>query len=172
MRMPDGRECGPLTKAELDRWVAEGRINAECQVWTPDMTQCKWANEVNPILEQLGTDPPSSSDGSGFPFNPGVVAGSGSSFSQPSQTRKRRSRVKEIRRLAWLGYLTFGITARAAVSMAEEDLKEMEAGRMSHEGFRATQSALKFATKSTWEWCLPIVLAIYVALRVIRDIFK
>ena len=42
MRTPNGDQYGPVSREELDRWAAEGRISADCQVlcdgsprWTP-----------------------------------------------------------------------------------------------------------------------------------------
>lgn len=46
----DGAHYGPVTKADLDAWVADERLDAECQVLMDGWDQWKWAEEVYPQL--------------------------------------------------------------------------------------------------------------------------
>ncbi|MCG8584696.1 MAG: GYF domain-containing protein [Pirellulales bacterium] len=47
----DGQQYGPVPKAELDSWVADGSINAECQVLREGDPQWQWASQVYPQLQ-------------------------------------------------------------------------------------------------------------------------
>lgn len=42
----DGQQYGPVPKSELDSWVADGSINAECQVLRDGDAQWQWASQV------------------------------------------------------------------------------------------------------------------------------
>jgi len=53
VRTADGEEYGPIDREELDAWVAEGRIDAECQVLQDGWQRWQWADEV---YEQLATE--------------------------------------------------------------------------------------------------------------------
>ena len=46
----DGQQYGPVPKSELDSWVADGSINAECQVLREGDDQWQWAGQVYPQL--------------------------------------------------------------------------------------------------------------------------
>ncbi|MCE9554649.1 MAG: DUF4282 domain-containing protein [Planctomycetes bacterium] len=46
----DGAHYGPVTKADLDAWVTDERLDAECQVLMDGWEQWKWAEEVYPQL--------------------------------------------------------------------------------------------------------------------------
>ena len=48
----DGQQFGPVPKAELDSWVADGSITAECQVLRDGDSQWQWASDVYPQLAQ------------------------------------------------------------------------------------------------------------------------
>ena len=48
----DGQQFGPVPKAELDGWVADGSINAECQLLRDGDEQWQWASEIYPQLAQ------------------------------------------------------------------------------------------------------------------------
>lgn len=48
----DGQQYGPVSKAELDSWVAQGRLDERCQVYCDGWPQWKWAHEVYPELQK------------------------------------------------------------------------------------------------------------------------
>jgi len=50
MRTADGQEYGPVDQAQLDRWVAEGRVDDNCQLLREDWEQWQWAADVFPQL--------------------------------------------------------------------------------------------------------------------------
>jgi hypothetical protein len=46
----EGAEYGPVTRAELEHWITEDRIDAECQVLQDGWEQWKWAEDVFPQM--------------------------------------------------------------------------------------------------------------------------
>jgi DNA-directed RNA polymerase subunit RPC12/RpoP len=50
----DRAEYGPVTRAELDQWVIEERIDTECQILQEGSDQWQWAEEVLPQLVDSG----------------------------------------------------------------------------------------------------------------------
>ena len=50
MLAPDQQQYGPVTKAELDGWAKEGRLDASCQLYRSGWADWKWAAEVYPQL--------------------------------------------------------------------------------------------------------------------------
>lgn len=57
VQMANGQRYGPITKAELDLWAAERRVNAECQVWRVGWPQWKPASDVYPALAAPASTP-------------------------------------------------------------------------------------------------------------------
>ena len=58
VKTEDGQEYGPITKAELDSWVAQGRLGPECQLLVTGGTQWQWADSVYPQLGAAGAAAP------------------------------------------------------------------------------------------------------------------
>ncbi len=56
LKTGDGQQFGPATREELDAWVAEGRIDASCQLLCEGWNQWKWADEVFPDLAEASTE--------------------------------------------------------------------------------------------------------------------
>ncbi len=52
VRSQDGRVYGPTSRSELQHWVDEGRISAQCQLAVEGTEQWVWAAEVFPQLAQ------------------------------------------------------------------------------------------------------------------------
>lgn len=50
LQTADGEEYGPVSRSELDEWLAEGRIDNECQLLREGWEQWKWAEEIFPQL--------------------------------------------------------------------------------------------------------------------------
>jgi hypothetical protein len=51
VQTPEDR-FGPITKAELDQWAKERRIDQDCQIWCEGWPEWKFAPEVYPHLAQ------------------------------------------------------------------------------------------------------------------------
>ena len=66
----EGDQYGPVTKAELDAWVKEGRLDSGCQVLKGGWARWQWAEQVYPGLgrpveptaAELSSDVPSFGD--------------------------------------------------------------------------------------------------------------
>jgi uncharacterized protein YhhL (DUF1145 family) len=58
----DGQQYGPVSKAELDSWVAQGRLDERCQVYCDGWPQWKWAHDVYPQLHKPGQQQPGAAD--------------------------------------------------------------------------------------------------------------
>lgn len=56
LKTEDGQQFGPATREELDVWVAEGRIDASCQLLCEGWDQWNWADEVLPQLAEASTE--------------------------------------------------------------------------------------------------------------------
>jgi hypothetical protein len=52
MRLPNGDQYGPVSRSELDAWVAEGRVTGACQLLCEGSNRWRWAGEIYP---ELGT---------------------------------------------------------------------------------------------------------------------
>jgi hypothetical protein len=50
MQTPDGQQFGPVPRQELDAWLGQGRITAECQLLLEGTPQWQWASEIYPVL--------------------------------------------------------------------------------------------------------------------------
>ena len=50
MKAEDGNDYGPVPKDEMDGWVAEGRVTADCQLLQEGEDQWQWATDVYPQL--------------------------------------------------------------------------------------------------------------------------
>lgn len=70
LKTEDGEIYGPIPRTELDEWMAEGRVTAECQVIIDGDAQWKWATDLYPQLEQPAA-------GGGASDNPFDFAASG-----------------------------------------------------------------------------------------------
>ena len=68
----DGDQYGPVSKSELDEWVADGRIDNQDQLLQEGTDQWRWANEVYPdlgggqegppVVEPAANEPPAEPD--------------------------------------------------------------------------------------------------------------
>lgn len=56
LRTEEGQQFGPASQEELNGWLAEGRIDASCQVLCEGWEQWKWADEVFPDLAEDSTE--------------------------------------------------------------------------------------------------------------------
>ncbi len=52
VRTEDGRLYGPVSRMELEQWVNEGRVSAQCHVAPEGTEQWVWAAELLPQLAQ------------------------------------------------------------------------------------------------------------------------
>ena len=77
MRQPGGQPYGPVAKAQLDQWYAEGRISPQCQViWEPQQVW-RWAAELYPAMAMPPVPVMGQAPGS-WPIGIGPSSGPGS----------------------------------------------------------------------------------------------
>lgn len=122
MRTPEGQTYGPVSKADLDAWVAEGRVSADCMLSTE--TNPNWVNAdaIYPGLTEIRQQSP-------------VAA--------PRPTERfvdghRGGLILALGIISWVvGCPIFGICAWV---MGSADLREMRAGRMDGSGTGLTQA--------------------------------
>jgi len=69
LKTEDGQTFGPVPKKELDQWMNEGRITADCQLLREGADQWQWATDLYPQLEEEGggATATSASSSGGFP---------------------------------------------------------------------------------------------------------
>ena len=161
----DSEEYGPVSKDELDSWVADGSVTAGCQVFREGDDDWQWASDVYPELAEeyeeyeqadtgfavqaaprgggggssdspFGIDTSSTSSGS---------SGRGSSYSSYESSddyggRKRRKPHRGVLILV-LSLLGFPFSIAAWV-MGKGDLSEMDQGRMDPSGRGLTQAGM------------------------------
>lgn len=154
LKTPEGQTYGPVDRAELDRWYAEGRITNDCMLRQEPSTNWVNANAVYPSVA-----PPSSRENnrpvhtSTPSANPNANPfGEQSPYTSPNSTstntaagRRRRNQVPHRGGLILaLGILSWVISCPLfgviAWIMGSGDLREMRAGRMDNSGMGLTQA--------------------------------
>jgi hypothetical protein len=141
MRTPEGQTYGPVTRDELDRWVAQGRISVDCQLAQSPTGPWEPAPAIFPALMLLAPKPappqpaPAFQPASPFSGNPYAAApGTAGQYVTPH-------RGGLILVLGLVG-IVMGcpIFSLMAWVMGSGDLREMRAGRMDRSGEGLTQA--------------------------------
>ncbi len=52
VRTDENEDYGPIPRSELDSWVSEGRLNADCQLLAEGSDQWQWASDIYPQLDE------------------------------------------------------------------------------------------------------------------------
>jgi hypothetical protein len=55
LRLSSGEQYGPVPRAELDQWAAEGRVTPDCQLLCEGTNRWRWARELYPELADKPT---------------------------------------------------------------------------------------------------------------------
>lgn len=84
----DGQQYGPISRAELENWVAEGRVDQECQLLQEGWEQWQWADQIFPELAQGDSEGGDGGDVSPFGIapDPGPAAGGSNPFASPQSS--------------------------------------------------------------------------------------
>jgi hypothetical protein len=134
MRTPEGQTFGPVAKRDIDQWVAEGRVTAECRLRQDDWASWRTADAVYPSLRaQPATASPvaAHSDPRSGP----------SPFARATRTPRARPHraalILAFGVLSWMVCPLFGILAW---TMGSADLRAMRAGLMDPAGIPLTQA--------------------------------
>ena len=122
MRTPEGQTYGPVSKSDLDGWVAEGRVSSDCMLSSDANTNWVHADAVYPALIEAAKPQPAVSPRRVERY----IAG------------HRGGLILALGIISWaVGCPIFGICAWV---MGSADLREMRAGRMDPRGTGLTQA--------------------------------
>ncbi len=139
VRTPDGRVYGPVPRAELDQWYAEGRIPAAAQLRRESATQWQTAAEIYPGLSGRRR-------GISEQHNPfaerATPAGTPNPFASPSTRHQLPHRGGVILTLAILGWALCPVFGPFAWAMGQSDMRAMRTGAMDPAGVPLTQAGM------------------------------
>ncbi len=147
LRTVDGLTFGPVARAELDRWMSEGRITPQSQILHEGDGQWQWAGQVYPHLQNMAADSPfkpGAAMAAGAPMggvNPYAPSGGAvTPFGYPHYQEPHRGGA--ILALAIIGLFLCQFLAIGAVIMALIDLGKMNRGTMDPAGKGQTIAGL------------------------------
>jgi hypothetical protein len=145
----DGQRFGPIEKTELDSWVAEGRITADCQLLEEGGSQWQWASDVYPSLTPDGgmREPAMAAMPGTAGANPYATPGTPGSA---TSAYRRPHRGELILILGILGLIfTCPLLGIPAWVMGQSDLTDMKHGRMDNTGHGMTVAGMVLGIIST-----------------------
>jgi hypothetical protein len=169
MKTPEGQIFGPVKKHELDRWLSEGRVTAECQLRNGSDGPWQAADELYGVLaahhqgestRSFGESPPSASRANA-PFQtqgPGHISHGASAYQSPH----RGGLVLTMGILGWV--FTCPVFSIIAWVMGASDLREMRNGRMDSRGMGVTQAGQILGMIYTLLWIAIFVILVFVFL--------
>jgi hypothetical protein len=147
MKTPEGRIYGPVTRSELNRWVSEGRVAADCELREVESGSWKVADKVYAVLRP-GAEP-SASRGNPFAPAPFYQAAPNAATSALSAVEGGSSKYIAPHRgglILALGIMAFvvacPILSFLAWTMGAGDLRDMREGRMDPAGMNMTQAGM------------------------------
>lgn len=170
VKTPEGQVFGPVSQSKLDRWLAEGRIIAECELRTREDREWRPAGEFFGILgakprPSTGQQQPPAAEtnvrtSGRSPYRRGTP--SGRAMRQPGQEPHRGGTILAFGILG----LVFGCPVFAVVAwnMGTTDLLEMQSGRMDASGRGLTQAGRVLGMVCTLVWLIPFILLILLVL--------
>ena len=163
LRTPEGKIYGPISRTELDRWLAEGRIAADCQL--QDATSQVWVG-ADTIYPQLRPTPVAPiMHVTTTPARAPVVAPVASAPRFQTYLAPHRGGIVLV--LGILGFVMgCPIFSLMAWVMGSADLREMRAGRMDRSGEGITQVGHIFGALLSLLWiggCVILALILIVA---------
>lgn len=144
LRTEDGSVYGPVGKSELDSWLTEGRITADCQLQRDGDVQWQPAVSVYPALATTTTahrkeDNPFA-DGSANTANPYTAPRTVNPTVRTSSYQPHRGGT--ILAFGIIGIACCIIFAPIAWVMGQSDLGQIKAGRMDPNGRSLTQAGM------------------------------
>ena len=143
LKTPDGLTFGPVARAELDRWLAEGRITAATQIMHEGDGQWVWAQQIYPHLASFTADSPLKPVPMPQAINPYAAPTTASPFA-PTRYREPH-RGGAILALAIVGIFVCDILSLVAIVMAIIDLGKMNRGEMDPSGKGLTIAGIVIA---------------------------
>jgi len=144
LKTPDGLNFGPVARAELDRWLTEGRIIPQSQILHEGDGQWVWAGQIYPHLQNLAIDSPFMAGKAGAggvtTYIPPATTPYGSPYPQGRYQEPHHGGL--ILALALVGVFACDILSIAALVMAIIDLQKMSRGTMDSSGRGLTIAGL------------------------------
>lgn len=154
MKTPERQVYGPVSRGELERWLSQGRISADCELRADEDAPWRPASEYFAQLQPGAVRAAS-------PFSPGAATTSGASVSRaPARGTLVPHRGPLILLLGILGWFTCPILGIVAWAMGSSDLREMQYGRMDPSGQGLTQAGQILGIISSVIWILVIMFSI------------
>jgi hypothetical protein len=136
LRTPEGKVYGPIARTELDQWVAEGRITADCDLF--DGAGQSWM-AADALYPQIRPAPVAAAPRPIYPPSQAPPGGPTVRY-RPSTGYLAPHRGGAVLVLGILGFMMgCPIFSFMAWVMGSADLREMRAGRMDRSGEGLTQ---------------------------------
>lgn len=146
MRTPEGHTYGPVSREDLNAWVAEGRVSSDCMLASELNANWVNADSIFPELSEVRTQSPAT------PSHPAERFVDG----------HRGGLILALGILSWaVGCPIFGICAWV---MGSADLREMRAGRMDANGTGMTQAGQIIGMLHAMMTIIAIVLFVFLLL--------
>ena len=167
LRTGDGLTYGPVTKAELDAWLAEGRITPQSQILQAGTEQWKWAGEVypqlnsgfqsakgNPFAENVGAAP------NPYVFPQGMTYAPMSGYNPVTGHYVQPHRGGLVLGLSIAGVFACPIMTIIGLILGITDLSAMNAGRMDPSGRGLTIAGVVISSLYIGFFALMILISI------------
>lgn len=157
MAVPEGRTYGPVQRAELDRWVAAGRVSADCQLRCEGNAWCP-ADQLYPALKL-----PAASVVNRFAAQHAVDATHRSTLPHDAGVTLKAHRGLVVLWIGILGILVFFFPVFSVMAwvMGSSDLREMRQGRMDPRGVGLTRAGQLLGMIQLLAFIVLLVVALF-----------
>ena len=176
MRTPEGQTFGPVGKAELDQWVSEGRLTADCTVRGENGAAWQPASQLYPALAEVAPALPADDEVivatpvRGAENHPRTAPGDELPGPAAGQSQ-RPHRGELILALGIVGLLLGSVLVCPIISMmawvmGSADLNEMRQGRMDERGHKLTRTGQILGAVYSAIWIVAMAVLLFVVLRI------
>ena len=151
LKTPDGLTFGPVPRAELDTWLAQGRITPQSQLQQEGTYQWVFAPQIYPQLGPVpGHNPFADAAVPAPALNPYAPPASGGAYNWPGIGYRFREQHRggTILAMSIAGILFCQFVSIAALIMAISDLQKMSKGTMDPSGRGLTIAGLVISALS------------------------
>lgn len=163
LKTPEGAIYGPVDRATLDQWLADGRIAGDCYLAEGESVRWQRAEQVYPQLATAAASqaPPQQSQQYGdTPAGSGLRSSTVGYQAMGQNTHLRPHRGGLILALGVLGVVTCQLLGIMAWIMGSDDLKEIRAGRMDPSGEGLTQAGTVLGMISALLAAISLMIAV------------
>jgi hypothetical protein len=169
LKTPERQVYGPVSRPELDRWLAEGRITAECELRAGEAAAWQTADRYYPILRPAPAAAPAPAARPGTataePLGPAFSGTGGASREYAAGHAGIPHRGGLILAFGIVGWVfTCPLFAVMAWVMGSSDLREMRYGRMDPSGMGLTQAGSILGMIYTLLWLGVMVIGMFLLL--------